>query len=91
MYRSTTGMQTFLDPSSVSSIFMAAIIVAWFATMTVPSVVVTWGPFVLAVPPFEIPGRRAVFVSSASTPAVVMIVVARIAGIIRAWVVVAFA
>ena len=90
MYRSTTGMQTFLDPSSVSSIFMAAIIVAWFATMTVPSVVVTWGPLVLAVPPIEIPGR-AVFVSSASTPAIIMIVVARIAGVIRAWVIVALA
>ena len=92
MDRSTTGIQTFLDLSSVSSIIMATIIVAWFATMTLtnPSVVVTWGPVVIAVsPPIVIPG--AVFVSSASTPTIFMIVLTCIAGIIRAWVIVAFA
>jgi hypothetical protein len=68
---------------------MATIIVAWFATMTIPSVVVTWSPVIITVPPFVITG--AVFEPSASPPTIIMIVLACIAGIIRAWVIVAFA
>jgi hypothetical protein len=73
---------------------MAAIIVAWFPT--IPSVVVARGPIIIAIPTFVIP-RRAVFepTASATTTAaamtILMIVVTRIAGIIRAWVIVTFA
>jgi hypothetical protein len=70
---------------------MAALIVAWFATK--PSVVVAWAPVIVAVPTVVVP--RAVFVfpapapapAPAAAPTIVMIEVARIAGVIRAWVI----
>jgi len=66
---------------------MAAIIVAWFPT--IPSLEIARGPIIIAVPTFIIP--RAVFVPTASATTIIMIIVTRIAGIIRAWVIEAFA
>jgi len=73
---------------------MAALIVAWLATK--PSVEVAWAPVIVAVPTTVVV-PRAVFVFPAPAPAptaaptIVMIEVARIAGIIRAWVIEALA
>jgi hypothetical protein len=76
-------------PSSVSSLIMAmaAVIVTWFPT--IPSVKVARRPIIVAVPTVMLP--RAFIISPAPTPTIFMVVVTRIAGIIRAWVIIALA
>jgi hypothetical protein len=63
---------------------MAAIVIPWFTS--IPSFHFAWAPVIIAVPTFIIP--RAVFVSPAATAATFLrVVVARVAGIIGAWVI----
>jgi hypothetical protein len=88
MYFNPYWHANLFKPSSISSIIMTTFIVAWFATIP-SSVVVAWAPVIIAGPTFIIP--RAVVVSPAPTPTIVMVMITRIAGIIRAWVIKALA
>jgi len=63
---------------------MAAVVFPWFTSIS-PSFVFAWAPVIIAVPTLIIP--RAVLVSPAPAATFLGLVVARVAGIIRAWVI----
>jgi hypothetical protein len=62
---------------------MTAFVIAWLTT--VPSVVVTWGPVIIAMTTVVV--AWAVFPPATSSATIVVVVVARITRVIRAWIV----
>lgn len=70
-----------MNHGSVPSIIVTALVIAWLATIP-SSVVVAWTPVIITITPVVIAG--AVIHSSTAAATFLMIVIARIAGIIRA-------